>query len=243
MSDHSISADLVFSLCQSQSQFPIDFEDAWEWIGYSRKDSAKRALLSFGFMEGIDLHIEVESMEGKFGTPEEYITMSVDCLKMWAMMAATEKGRETRIYFLQCERKLKQLISPAKPKSLLDLTLTQLYQLATYQRLIEIGKQPNLELVEGIDLEYLSATSEAVNYAYHRVSCDIAIGTKLANDALREFGLMDDSDKARRTENKDIAEFAKHRKWLDDRFPGKQGFDRFESRQLSLAGGSNRDND
>jgi phage anti-repressor protein len=240
MSDHSISADLVFSLCQSQSQFPIDFEDAWEWIGYSRKDSAKRALLSFGFIEGIDLHIEVESMEGKFGTPEEYITMSVDCLKMWAMMAATEKGRETRIYFLQCERKLKQLISPAKPKSLLDLSPTKLHQLAVHQLSIELGKKPNSELVEGIDREYLSATSDAAFYAYHRNSSQIAKGTKLANDVLRDIGCLEDSEKEKEKEDKDIIYFAKYLTNLDDLlFPGAQDFQQFESRQLSLAGGSN----
>lgn len=109
MSNNSISADQVFALCRSESQFPIKFDDAWVWIGYGRKNNAKRALLSFGFIEGIDLLIEEQSMESKFGTPEQYITMSVDCFKMWAMMAATEKGRETRIYFLQCERKMKQL--------------------------------------------------------------------------------------------------------------------------------------
>jgi phage anti-repressor protein len=236
MSNHSISAELVFSLCQSQSQFPIDFEDAWQWIGYSRKDSAKRALLSFRFVEEIDLHIQVESMESKLGTPEEYITMSVDCLKMWAMMAATEKGREVRLYFLQCERKLKQLqVPPAKPKSLLDLSQTHLYQLAAHQLSIEFGKKPDPELVKGIDREYLGVTSSAAFYAYHRSSCEIANGTKLANDALREVGWLDNIEKEKKKEAKDVVEFAKHLKWLDDRFAGKQDFDRFESHQLTLA--------
>jgi phage anti-repressor protein len=238
MSDHSISADLVFSLCQSQSQFPIDFEDAWGWIGYSRKDSAKRALLSCGFVEGIDLHINVELGTLDDPNPEECIMLTVDCLKMWAMMAGTEKGRETRIYFLQCERKLKQLISPAKPKSLLDLSPTQLYQLAAHQLSIEFGKKPDPELVEGIDLEYLNATSGAAFYAYHRSLCEIAKGTKLANDVLREIGWIEDSEKEKKKEDKDIVEFAKHRKWLDDRFAGAKDFDRFESRQLTLAAGS-----
>jgi phage anti-repressor protein len=240
MSDHSISADLVFSLCQSQSQFPIDFEDAWGWIGYSRKDNAKRALLSCGFVEGIDLLINEELGTLDNPNPEECIMLTVDCLKMWAMMAGTEKGRETRIYFLQCERKLKQFqqISLAKPKSLLDLSPTKLYQLATHQLLMESGQKPNPELVNGVDLEYLSVTSDAAFYAYHRNSSEIAKGTKLANDALRGIGWLEDNEKEKKGEEKDVAYFTKYVKDLDDLlFAGAQDFHQFESNQLSLTGG------
>jgi hypothetical protein len=81
MLNHSISADLVFSLCQSQSEFPIDFERAWEWIGYTRKDNAKRALLSCNLEEGIDFLIKEESMEGKFGTQKNILQCPLIALR------------------------------------------------------------------------------------------------------------------------------------------------------------------
>jgi phage anti-repressor protein len=107
MDNSIISTDRVFALYQSQSPFPIDFDDAWHWIGYSRRNNAKRALLSCGFEEGIDLLINEQLGTLDDPKPEECIMLTVDCFKMWAMMAGTEKGRETRIYFLECERKLK----------------------------------------------------------------------------------------------------------------------------------------
>ena len=111
MKNNSISESDIFALCQSENKFPIDFELAWRWIGYSRKNNAKAALLSCGFNEGIDLLIEKHSMESEFGKPKERITLTVDCFKTWAMMAATQKGREVRKYFIECERKLKEIVS------------------------------------------------------------------------------------------------------------------------------------
>jgi phage anti-repressor protein len=236
MSNHSISADLVFSLCQSQTQFPIDFEDAWQWIGYFNKPTAKRALLSCGFVEEIDLSIDAALSTASNPRPKECIMLTVDCLKMWAMMAGTEKGKEVRLYFLKCERQLKQLT--VKPRSLLDLSPAQLYQLAAHQLSIEFGKKPDPKLIEGLDREYLQATGDAVFYAYHSISCKIATGTKLANDALREIGWLEVDEKEKKKEDKDIVEFAKHLKWLDDRFAGSRDFHQFESHQLALAAGN-----
>ena len=42
-----LTPEIVFSLIQSDEKFPVDFEDAWQWIGYGRKDSAKIALVGY----------------------------------------------------------------------------------------------------------------------------------------------------------------------------------------------------
>ncbi len=125
----------------------------------------------------------------------------------------------------------------AKPKSLLDLSPTKLYRLAAHQLLIEFGKKPDPELAEGIDLEYFKATGDAAFYAYHRTSSEIAKGTKLANDALRDVGWLEDSEKEKKKEDQDVKEFAKYVSDLDKQFAGAKDFYQFESNQLSLAGG------
>ncbi len=38
------SEDAIFGIIQSNNPFPVDFEDAWRWIGYSRKSDAKKCL-------------------------------------------------------------------------------------------------------------------------------------------------------------------------------------------------------
>ena len=129
------------------------------------------------------------------------------------------------------------VVTFSKPKSLLDLSPTKLNRLAAHQLLIEFGKKPDPELAEGIDLEYFKATSDAARYAHVRSLSETAKGGKLANDALREIGWLEDDEKEKKKEDKDILEFAKDLDDLDKRFTGAKDFYQFESNQLSLAGG------
>lgn len=241
MTNHIIPVAQVFALCQSESRFPIKFDDAWQWIGYSRKNNAKRALLSFGFVEGVDLLIKEQSMEGEFGTPEQYITMSVDCFKMWAMMAATEKGRGVRLYFLECEEKLKQAlqISAARTKSLFDLSESQLGRLTAYQALTEKGITPDPQLLHDIDPLFLQLTSGAVMYARQLKLVELAEDTRLENDAFRQIGWVKSDRKTLALEQKAIDTCKKHIAenenepfWLEE----KAEVDQFESQQIALTG-------
>lgn len=108
--------DYVFGLLNSEDPFPIDFEDAWRWVEYSRKDTAKEALTNpgNGFVQGVD-YIFPESpgkIEGKGrGRPAEVIKLTFDCFKLFCMMAGTPKGREVRLYFLECEKQLKRILA------------------------------------------------------------------------------------------------------------------------------------
>lgn len=155
------------------------------------------------------------------------------------LMEFAKLGIRTALHQIAGYQNISTLVL-AKPKSLLDLSPTKLYQLATHQLLVESGEKPDPELVNGIDLEYLSVTSDAAFYAYHRNSSEIAKGTKLANDALRGIGWLENSEKEKKKEERDVVYFAKYLTNLDDLlFPGAQDFQQFESRQLSLAGGSN----
>ena len=91
---------------QSGEAYPVDFDQAWQWIGYSRKDHAKTALLS-SFADGVDFSREFGKSSG--GRPSEEIRMSKNCFKQFCMMARTDKGREVRQYFIQCEEKLQTI--------------------------------------------------------------------------------------------------------------------------------------
>lgn len=108
-----LSEAQVFGLLSSEEPFPIDFDDAWQWVEYSRKDAAKEALTSptSGFMQGVDFIFP--EFPGKIkgrGRPSEVIKLSVDCFKLFCMAAGTAKGHEVRLYFLQCEKQLKERI-------------------------------------------------------------------------------------------------------------------------------------
>ena len=105
--DDSLNPAFAFALLKSSDLFPIDFDDAWQWIGYSSKQKAKNRLLN-NFIEGQDFQIRdpgvfnqvgVNSREQGLqpnlgGRPGKVIMLTVDCFKSFAMMAGTLKGKE-----------------------------------------------------------------------------------------------------------------------------------------------------
>ncbi|BBD69552.1 KilA-like protein [Nostoc commune NIES-4072] len=102
--DNSLSFEIASRLYDSDGDFPISFEIAWQWLGYTRKDSAKKKLLR-NFVESQDYTLRqvAESAPNGGLTHCEDIWLSVNCLKEMGMLAGTSKGKEVRSYFLQCE--------------------------------------------------------------------------------------------------------------------------------------------
>ena len=117
-----LTFDVALALYQSQEteQFPINFDDAWQWLEYSRKDHAK-GFLTANFAETLDFTVLPPS-PGKLGRPSEEIRLTVTCLKEWGMMAGTAKGKEIRRYFIECERIVKERIAVAPIDPLAAIT-------------------------------------------------------------------------------------------------------------------------
>jgi phage anti-repressor protein len=116
---NNISESMILECLNSQEEFPIEFDEAWRWIGYSQAQKAKKKLFN-NFEQGIDYQIvspkRVKSPQG--GRPSDRILLTVDCFKSLAMMAGTGKGREVRKYFLECERRLKAASQPRQHQQL-----------------------------------------------------------------------------------------------------------------------------
>ena len=122
MSAAEISQNYVFGLLQSEEQFPVDFDVAWAWLGYTRKSNAKDKLVK-SFVEGQDFCRKwSKSPDG--GRSKQLIMLTINCFKQLAMMAGTDKGKSVRNYFLDCEEKLKQIGGQVK------LTVQQARELA-----------------------------------------------------------------------------------------------------------------
>ena len=121
---------MAMELVQSNEEFPIDFNVAWQWIEYSRKDVAKEHFMRCNFLKGMDYGIYRTSQENSNGgRPTEKILLTVDCFKMWCMLANTEKGKQVRMYFLECERIAKKTV-------------------AATVKVIEISPEAKLEMAE-----------------------------------------------------------------------------------------------
>ena len=106
-----LSQDFVFVAIESEktgNTFPIDFDDVWETIGYSRKDAAKRALVNSRLKLDVDYHlhrsVEMVKREQGGGVQPEKIYLTIDGFKQFCMLADTEQGAEVRRYFIDVEK-------------------------------------------------------------------------------------------------------------------------------------------
>jgi phage anti-repressor protein len=151
------SAELAQQLIESANGFPVDFDLAWQWLGFSRRDSALRKLKRF--KDGEDFHQIVEKTTGR---DLQRFWLSVECFKMLGMLAQTEQGDQVRSYFLECERIAKQ---QSAPLSVWDTIIAS----AQAQKLIE-QRQDAMEqlLLQSIaqkdeEIRLLKATVEVVD--------------------------------------------------------------------------------
>lgn len=144
-----LSKNFVVFLINSPNPFPVDFDDGWRWIGYTRKHDAKRKLQK-NFNENVDFRVlrdlpqnstqqEIEAnSENLGGRPTEIIKLTVDCYKAFCMMAGTEKGRQVREYFLECEKIAKSAATQAACPDLVRLE-KKMDTLAAQMRHLQTG--------------------------------------------------------------------------------------------------------
>ncbi len=145
------SHKLALAIVQSTEQFPVDFDAAWKWIGYSTKQKAKNKLTN-NFDIGFDYTItpmvkRVEGNKGGGSVRFESINLTLDCFKSLGMMAGTGQGKEVRRYFLECERIAKKAVEviPAQAQEIerlkLELQVAQAQQsnAQSQERLIQVS--------------------------------------------------------------------------------------------------------
>lgn len=112
----------------SKKDFVIDFDTVWKWLGFTRKDNAKRLLEKY-FVKDIDYKISTEDRKGLFlpteentkdkkdvlheseqnsktGRPTEQIFLSVNTFKKFCLKADTKKADEIHEYYINLEELL-----------------------------------------------------------------------------------------------------------------------------------------
>jgi Phage anti-repressor protein len=117
-------------IAQSLSDFPVDFDKAWKWVGYSRKDSALRTLFE-NFEEGIEFDsTQKRNQKKQRGGDRKTVkyNLTTDCFKSFCMMAGTEKGKEVRKYFLTVEKKFFEVVQSTKLNQAVRRELTDVIQ-------------------------------------------------------------------------------------------------------------------
>lgn len=119
----TLTPEVIFSLIQSEKEFPVDFDDARLWWNVCTKDGkpVRRdnliRLLKKEFIEGVEFTVlkieDGRDSDGTFASHKYYLT--VNCFKMMGMMVSGEQGRRIRMHFIDCEKRLKHLLSGSVP--------------------------------------------------------------------------------------------------------------------------------
>lgn len=132
-----LSFDLVLAMLNSNQEFPINLEDAWQWLGYSRKDHAKTTLTK-NFEQGTDYIIQVQleglpvAVTGLQAPNKQNIYLTVDCFKKFQIIANARSNTRSnnsvnyeRFYVKALQQKLgglREVITPAGNIDLLTST-------------------------------------------------------------------------------------------------------------------------
>ena len=79
-----------------------------------------KRMFSYGFEEDLDYYsILSNRSDGLPGKPKQDYALTLDCAKEISMLQRNEKGKQARRYFIEVEKKTRELTS--KPKSTLDI--------------------------------------------------------------------------------------------------------------------------
>lgn len=115
-----ITRETIVAQLESTEEFPIYLSDVWDWLGYSRKDSAVQAFKNSGTVEGQDFaffQIVQENKKGDLrGRPSQEIKMTIDAFKAWAMQAQTDRGKQVRAYYLKIEKEWRESRQTRQPQ-------------------------------------------------------------------------------------------------------------------------------
>lgn len=81
------------------------------------KDWIARRITDYGFEEGLDFCSFLSESSG--GRPAKEYAITIDMAKELAMVERNDKGKQARMYFIECERLAKSMaVTPALPQTL-----------------------------------------------------------------------------------------------------------------------------
>jgi len=98
----------------SSSEYVIDLDNIWKWLGFQQKVKAKE-LLEKNFTIGIDYktisQIAVEEKRGRGGHNKEMFLLTIKTFKRLCLKAGTKKADEIHEYYIKLEETLHEIVN------------------------------------------------------------------------------------------------------------------------------------
>jgi hypothetical protein len=107
------------------TDYVVDLDNVWQWLGFSQKAMAKRSLEKYFIIER-DYKISLcrsaeQSNETKGGHNKETILLNINTFKLFCLKAGTSKANEIHSYYVKLEGMLHEVIQERCEELMLQL--------------------------------------------------------------------------------------------------------------------------
>ena len=123
-----VSSFYCFLNYNSKTDFVIDLDNVWKWMGFSQKDASKRVLDKNFIIDNdykVLVHQLVDQKKGRGGHNKEIIMLTVKTFKSMCLKAGTKKADEIHEYFIKLEEILQEIIQEESSELKLQLENTK----------------------------------------------------------------------------------------------------------------------
>lgn len=86
-------------------------------------------MCEYGFTEGADFYSKMSKTIGQTGRPSINHSMTIDMAKEISMLQRNERGKQARLYFIECEKRSKQ-----KPMTMMEMVAAQATAMVEQER-------------------------------------------------------------------------------------------------------------
>lgn len=144
--------ELIKITANEQGSQAVSARDLFEYLESKAKfaDWCNR-MFEYGFEEGRDFITILGKSSG--GRPSTDYALTLDTAKEIAMLQRTEKGKQARQYFIECEKQLREVVKPMSTLDFLQVTLNQMK-----------AQEQRLDAVESKMLEIEAKTTTRPEY-------------------------------------------------------------------------------
>ena len=189
----------------SKTDFVVDLDNIWKWLGFSVKVKAKTLLEKY-FVADIDYkkslcdsvkqYSEAETIHTKGGQNKEIIMLTVKTFKLFCLKAGTKKADEIHEYYLKMEEIIQDTINEESNELKLQLTAKD----TQIQNIQQTSEQEKQQLLEDTILLQFPKNTECVYIG----SID---NTNSSNEKLIKFGQSNNLSTRVTNHKKDFTNF------------------------------------
>jgi phage anti-repressor protein len=185
---HLFVASFYCFLHCNPTDFVIDLDNVWEWLGFSQKAMAKRTMEKH-FKPEIDYKSLLcqsaeQKKEGRGGHNKEKIMLTINAFKRFCLKAGTTKADQIHEYYLKMEETLQEVINEESNELKLQLEEQKKTVVETKEQLEEQKKKSQLEKEILREKTLLEQFPDNVQCVYYGAIDDVSS----LNERLIKFG-------------------------------------------------------